>query len=84
MDELGKKQDELSDDIAHITAGTRHILLHDIVEDGAKYVNAHQIAPLQLAEYQERYQLYKDLHGDGYADSWMKKVDKLEVKNPQG
>lgn len=82
MDELNKKQDELSDDIANIAAGTRHILLHDIVEDGAKYVNAKSIAPLQLAEYQERYQLYKKLHGDGYADSWMAKVDRVEVREP--
>ena len=57
----------------------RLILLYVIKASGKTYIDANKVSAIELSAFNETYKCYKDLGGDGYADTIHEKVNNLEV-----
>lgn len=60
--------------------GVRFCLLYALRTYGEDLVARGDITSLELSAFNEAYQTYKNLDGDGYADKLKKEVDNLPLK----
>ena len=69
------------------TAGIRQAILQshlrELIIDGKMYIKQHYITLEQLADYNERYLVYKSLGGNGHVDPWIKKIRELPNDPPE-
>lgn len=61
-------------------AGIKFCLLNDLRTYGEGLIAQGNISSLQLKAFNEAYQTYKDLDGDGYADKLKEDVSNLPLK----
>lgn len=57
----------------------RLILLYVIKASGKAYLEANEVSAIELSAFNDTYKCYKDLGGDGYADTIHEKVNNLNV-----
>lgn len=65
--ELGEKTDGIRDAILDIH-------LEKLIQDSINYIEKGMITTRELEDYQERYETYKKLGGNGHLDAWRPKV----------
>lgn len=63
-----------------MVAGIRLCLLKDITDYGNGLIEQGSVTEMQLKAFNEGYDTYKALKGDGYADKLKKEVDNLPLK----
>lgn len=70
------------------TAGIRQAILQshlrELIIDGKMYLKQGYIGLEQLADYNERFLVYKSLGGNGHVDPWIKKIRELPNSLPEG
>lgn len=80
-------QDTLLSKIEENTAGIRAAILQshlrELIIDGKMYINQKYITLEQLADYNERFLVYKSLGGNGHVDPWIKKIRELPNEPPE-
>lgn len=83
---LLKVQELLLQKIDESTRGVREAVLQshlrDLLADGKIYIEQGFVTLEQLADYEDRYQIYKSLGGNGHMDPWIKKVRSLSNNPP--
>jgi hypothetical protein len=69
------------------TAGIRQAILQshlrELIIDGKMYLKQGYIGLEQLADYNERFLVYKSLGGNGHVDPWIKKIRELPNNPPE-
>ena len=80
-------QETLLSKIEENTAGIRAAILQshlrELIIDGKMYINQKYITLEQLADYNERFLVYKSLGGNGHVDPWIKKIRELPNEPPE-
>ena len=78
---------ELSKEIQENTAGMRAaalaIHLRNLITDSKFYLDRGWISLEEWEEYNERYQTYIELGGNGHMQPWYPRVEKLKNKPPE-
>lgn len=81
-------QTTLLSKIEENTAGIRQAILQshlrELIIDGKMYLKQGYIGLEQLADYNERFLVYKSLGGNGHVDPWIKKIRELPNDPPEG
>lgn len=72
---------KLQADITVIKESMKQNQLRDLIVDGKRYLSHGEITIDQLTNYNERFQVYKSLGGNGHADMWVKKVRELPIRD---
>lgn len=72
---------KLQADISIIKESMKQNQLRDLIVDGKHYLAHGEITIDQLTNYNDRFQVYKSLGGNGHADIWVKKVRELPIKD---
>lgn len=78
---LEGKIDGLSKEIQQATAGLREAILvthlRDLVADSKRYINQGWLSADEWEDYDNRYNVYRMLGGNGHMDAWYPKVKNL-------
>lgn len=79
-------QEQLIEKIDDSTRGVREAVLQshlrDLLADGKIYIERGYITLEQLTDYENRYQIYKSLGGNGHMDPWIAKIRELSNNPP--
>lgn len=79
-------QNTLLAKIEENTSGIRQAILQshlrELIIDGKMYLKAGYITLDQLADYNERFLVYKSLGGNGHVDPWIEKIRKMPNDPP--
>lgn len=86
-DKIAEVQNTLLQKIEENTAGIRQAILQshlrELIIDGKMYLKQGYIGLENLADYNERFLVYKSLGGNGHVDPWIKKIRELPNEPPE-